>query len=217
VHQESHQIRGRSETRKYARLSHGLGRPQSKLYARHDEQRLYCNARAARQSSARGTPQTVAAAAPRFRIGRGGRRGFGSGSAAASGRLAQQGERSAHRRCAPLLSASQPSSSNPRFAALTQDCTLGRHATRRTYPPPPLPSSQNPKARPIQPGSPYPAKELCSRCGLCDTYYVAHVKSACAFLGDGALAGFFLGAFWWWGQPDGLSLVGAWCSCCCCR
>lgn len=25
----------------------------------------------------------------------------------------------------------------------------------------------------------------CSRCGLCDTYYVAHVKNACAFLGDG--------------------------------
>lgn len=24
-----------------------------------------------------------------------------------------------------------------------------------------------------------------SRCGLCDTYYVAHVKTACAFLGDG--------------------------------
>jgi hypothetical protein len=24
-----------------------------------------------------------------------------------------------------------------------------------------------------------------SRCGLCDTYYVAHVKNACAFLGDG--------------------------------
>lgn len=42
-----------------------------------------------------------------------------------------------------------------------------------------------PQARPIQPGSSYPAKEFCSHCGLCDTYYVAHVKSACAFLGDG--------------------------------
>lgn len=42
------------------------------------------------------------------------------------------------------------------------------------------------KARPIQPGSSYPAKEFCSNCGLCDTYYVAHVKDACAFLGDGA-------------------------------
>ena len=41
------------------------------------------------------------------------------------------------------------------------------------------------KARPIQPGSPYPAKEFCSNCGLCDTHYVAHVKDACAFLGDG--------------------------------
>ncbi len=41
------------------------------------------------------------------------------------------------------------------------------------------------KARPIKPGSSYPAKEFCSHCGLCDTYYVAHVKDACAFLGDG--------------------------------
>lgn len=39
------------------------------------------------------------------------------------------------------------------------------------------------KARPIQPGSPYPAKENCSKCGLCDTYFVSHVKEACAFLG----------------------------------
>jgi len=41
------------------------------------------------------------------------------------------------------------------------------------------------KAAPIKPGSAYPAKEFCSNCGLCDTYYVAHVKDACAFLGDG--------------------------------
>lgn len=41
------------------------------------------------------------------------------------------------------------------------------------------------KAKPIKPGSTYPAKEFCSNCGLCDTYYVAHVKEACAFLGDG--------------------------------
>lgn len=31
----------------------------------------------------------------------------------------------------------------------------------------------------------YPAKEFCSNCGLCDTHYIAHVKDACAFLGDG--------------------------------
>eukprot|EP01024_Parvocaulis_polyphysoides_P010330 TRINITY_DN1346_c3_g2_i1.p1 TRINITY_DN1346_c3_g2~~TRINITY_DN1346_c3_g2_i1.p1 ORF type:complete len:268 (-),score=27.90 TRINITY_DN1346_c3_g2_i1:52-855(-) len=41
------------------------------------------------------------------------------------------------------------------------------------------------KSKPIQPGSSYPAKEYCSHCGLCDTYYVAKVKEACAFLGDG--------------------------------
>ncbi len=44
------------------------------------------------------------------------------------------------------------------------------------------------RARPIKDGAVYPAKEHCSRCGLCDTYYVAHVKDACAFLGDGALS-----------------------------
>ncbi|PSC76507.1 7-hydroxymethyl chlorophyll a chloroplastic [Micractinium conductrix] len=41
------------------------------------------------------------------------------------------------------------------------------------------------KARAIQPGSNYPAGQHCSQCGLCDTYYIAHVKDACAFLGDG--------------------------------
>lgn len=45
------------------------------------------------------------------------------------------------------------------------------------------------RARPIPTGSPYPAKENCSRCGLCDTYYVAHVKEACAFLGEGMAGG----------------------------
>ncbi|XP_065862922.1 7-hydroxymethyl chlorophyll a reductase, chloroplastic [Euphorbia lathyris] len=41
------------------------------------------------------------------------------------------------------------------------------------------------RSRPIPPGGTYPAKEHCSQCGLCDTYYIAHVKNACAFLGDG--------------------------------
>ncbi|XP_072073821.1 7-hydroxymethyl chlorophyll a reductase, chloroplastic isoform X3 [Arachis hypogaea] len=40
------------------------------------------------------------------------------------------------------------------------------------------------RSRPIAPGGTYPAKDHCS-CGLCDTYYIAHVKNACAFLGDG--------------------------------
>jgi 3,8-divinyl protochlorophyllide a 8-vinyl-reductase (ferredoxin) len=38
------------------------------------------------------------------------------------------------------------------------------------------------KARALKPGSPRPAKELCSDCGLCDTYYVHYVKDACAFI-----------------------------------
>ncbi|PKA59215.1 7-hydroxymethyl chlorophyll a reductase, chloroplastic [Apostasia shenzhenica] len=41
------------------------------------------------------------------------------------------------------------------------------------------------RSKPIRPGGIYPAKEHCSHCGLCDTYYIAHVKDACAFLGDG--------------------------------
>ncbi|CAL4998632.1 unnamed protein product [Urochloa decumbens] len=41
------------------------------------------------------------------------------------------------------------------------------------------------KSKPIPSGAVYPAKDHCSCCGLCDTYYVAHVKNACAFLGDG--------------------------------
>ncbi|MEB3358212.1 MAG: Coenzyme F420 hydrogenase/dehydrogenase, beta subunit C-terminal domain [Synechococcales bacterium] len=38
------------------------------------------------------------------------------------------------------------------------------------------------KARALAPGKIRPAKELCSECGLCDTYYIHYVKEACAFL-----------------------------------
>lgn len=38
------------------------------------------------------------------------------------------------------------------------------------------------KARGLKPLSPRPAKALCSECGLCDTYYIHYVKTACAFL-----------------------------------
>ena len=48
-----------------------------------------------------------------------------------------------------------------------------------------LPDNWRSKSKPISPGSGYPAKEHCSHCGLCDSYYIAHVKDACAFLGDG--------------------------------
>ena len=40
------------------------------------------------------------------------------------------------------------------------------------------------RSRPIA-NNRYPAGDVCSRCGLCDTYYVAKVREACAFLGDG--------------------------------
>ena len=42
--------------------------------------------------------------------------------------------------------------------------------------------SDHKKAKALKPGSRRPAKELCSECGLCDTYYVHYVKDACAFL-----------------------------------
>ena len=38
------------------------------------------------------------------------------------------------------------------------------------------------KARPLAKGSTYPAKDLCSQCGLCDSRWVAYVRQACAFL-----------------------------------
>jgi coenzyme F420 hydrogenase subunit beta len=38
------------------------------------------------------------------------------------------------------------------------------------------------RARPLAKGSIYPAKDLCSQCGLCDSRWVAYVKDSCAFL-----------------------------------
>ena len=43
-------------------------------------------------------------------------------------------------------------------------------------------SHSHKKAKALKPGSPRPAKALCSDCGLCDTYYVHYVKEACAYL-----------------------------------
>ncbi len=45
-----------------------------------------------------------------------------------------------------------------------------------------LAKSSHHKAKALRPGAPRPAKELCSDCGLCDTYYIHYVKEACAFL-----------------------------------
>ncbi len=38
------------------------------------------------------------------------------------------------------------------------------------------------RARPLAKGSPKPAKDLCSDCGLCDSRWVAYVRRACAFI-----------------------------------
>ncbi|MEH2322207.1 MAG: Coenzyme F420 hydrogenase/dehydrogenase, beta subunit C-terminal domain [Nostoc sp.] len=43
-------------------------------------------------------------------------------------------------------------------------------------------SSKHKKAKALKPTSRRPAKELCSECGLCDTYYIHYVKEACAFI-----------------------------------
>jgi len=42
--------------------------------------------------------------------------------------------------------------------------------------------SPHKKAKALKRSSRRPAKELCSECGLCDTYYVHYVKEACAFI-----------------------------------
>jgi 3,8-divinyl protochlorophyllide a 8-vinyl-reductase (ferredoxin) len=44
------------------------------------------------------------------------------------------------------------------------------------------PNFPHKKAKALKANSRRPAKELCSECGLCDTYYVHYVKQACAFL-----------------------------------
>ena len=54
-------------------------------------------------------------------------------------------------------------------------------------PTPPGPGRSGPKAaheraRPLAKGSVYPAKDLCSHCGLCDSRWVAYVREACPFL-----------------------------------
>jgi 3,8-divinyl protochlorophyllide a 8-vinyl-reductase (ferredoxin) len=43
-------------------------------------------------------------------------------------------------------------------------------------------SAKHKKSKALKPSSRRPAKELCSECGLCDTYYIHYVKDACAFL-----------------------------------
>ena len=43
-------------------------------------------------------------------------------------------------------------------------------------------SANHKKAKALKASSRRPAKELCSECGLCDTYYIHYVKEACAFL-----------------------------------
>jgi 7-hydroxymethyl chlorophyll a reductase len=82
--------------------------------------------------------------------------------------------------CLPAGGRAEWRSVAPSSSASTAGLAARRRSTRCSA----LPSDWR-KARPIAPGSAYPAKEHCSECGLCDTYFVAHVKDACAFLGEG--------------------------------
>jgi hypothetical protein len=77
-------------------------------------------------------------------------------------------------------------------AAPTHRTPTPRHAPRATAAASagsPLPADWRARARPIAPGRPYPAKEHCSACGLCDSYFVALVKDACSFLAEVAVHG----------------------------
>jgi len=49
-------------------------------------------------------------------------------------------------------------------------------------PGPTTPLQPHERARPLAKGSTYPAKDLCSQCGLCESRWVAYVRNACAFL-----------------------------------
>ncbi|ONM03822.1 7-hydroxymethyl chlorophyll a reductase chloroplastic [Zea mays] len=84
------------------------------------------------------------------------------------------------------LHASSPSSSSPglRRPSLASSSSSRSERTRKIRAKA-VREDWRQKSKPIPPGAVYPAKDHCSRCGLCDTYYVAHVKTACAFLGDG--------------------------------
>ncbi|RLM60722.1 7-hydroxymethyl chlorophyll a reductase, chloroplastic [Panicum miliaceum] len=77
---------------------------------------------------------------------------------------------------------SDPGSRRFSFAAASSSSSSKRKGTLQAKA---LREDWRQKSKPIPPGAVYPAKDHCSRCGLCDTYYVAHVKTACAFLGDG--------------------------------
>lgn len=75
---------------------------------------------------------------------------------------------------------------NPTPSLLPTNPRLGENLCTDTLPytptPPQPPTKPHHKAKALKPGSRRPAKELCSECGLCDTYYIHYVKEACAFI-----------------------------------
>ncbi|XP_039814420.1 7-hydroxymethyl chlorophyll a reductase, chloroplastic-like isoform X4 [Panicum virgatum] len=87
-----------------------------------------------------------------------------------------------------FASSAAPSDAGPRrssFASSSSSSSSSSSKRNEKLPARALREDWRQKSKPIPPAAVYPAKDHCSRCGLCDTYYVAHVKTACAFLGDG--------------------------------
>jgi len=85
-----------------------------------------------------------------------------------------------------FASSAAPSDAGPRRSSFASSSSSSSSSKRNEkLPARALREDWRQKSKPIPPGAVYPAKDHCSRCGLCDTYYVAHVKTACAFLGDG--------------------------------
>ena len=85
--------------------------------------------------------------------------------------------------CTPLTKNSNRRRSQYRYRALIITTTRQSSSSRED-----VRSSSGGGSIPIDPsGWPdkFPAKEHCSKCGLCETSFVSQVKEACAFLGEG--------------------------------
>jgi coenzyme F420 hydrogenase subunit beta len=78
------------------------------------------------------------------------------------------------------LSAAQPASPPPSAEPTTAESTSASTTRAPGAGQPPL--APHERARPLAPGSSYPARDLCSQCGLCDSRWIAYVRRACAFL-----------------------------------
>ena len=87
---------------------------------------------------------------------------------------------------APRHPSTPPAGRLPGRRPLAAGRGLNLPASSAHFQPPPCSTVRaSASAQPIKPGSAYPAGATCSTCGLCDTPFIASVRDACAFLGDG--------------------------------